>query len=290
MEQFTQIELLGFDRVAFAHSLTAENYRYRLESRGYGIYGTTPENGGVLEVGFVECNPILLKNENGTVRVGENCIFVLPPDSCFTVEAEKPGIHRHTTAEFLIRARCSPADGFQPAGAGVVTLPLVIPPGPDSGEVFSLIRSIAVSDRAQLQRSWFAQCADFMQLLSKLTALAAGSTADEPGKKRYSRQAKTYITENIHRQLSVEEIARAVGISKNYLTNIFKSCEGVSVTEYTNRSKLSYMLELMRRYGYTVTEASAHVGYADADYVSRLFKRYYGVTISRYRRLKEEWL
>ena len=62
MEQFVRIRSLSFDRVAFAHSLAAENYRYELDAQGYSIYGPTPEKGGVLEVGFVEQNPILLKN------------------------------------------------------------------------------------------------------------------------------------------------------------------------------------------------------------------------------------
>ena len=287
MERFTQIRLLSFDRVAFAHSLTAEDYRYELDAQGYSIYGPTPENGGVLEIGFVERGPILLKDAEGTFRVGENCIFILPPGSRFSVETEKPGIHSHTTAEFLIRAECAPADGLQPPAEGVVTLPLVIPPNPGSSEVFSLIRGIAVADRAQLQRSWFAQCADLMLLLSKLSAMAAGSAA-EPGKKRYCQRAKTFITENIHRHLTVGEIAEHLGISKNYLTTIFKDCEGISVTEFTNRSKLGYMLELIRRYDYTIAEASSHVGFHDADYVSRLFKKYHGVTLSQYRSAMEK--
>ena len=284
MERFTQIKLLAFDRVAFAHSLTAENYRYELDAQGYSIYGPTPENGGVLEIGFVEQNPILLKGADGTFRVGENCIFILPPGSRFSVETEKPGIHRHTTAEFLIRAECTPNDILRSPAEGVVTLPLVIPPCPGSGEVFSLIRSIAVADRAQLHRGWFAECADFMLLLSKLTALAAADRDTvTPACRRYCQRAKTFITENISRHLTVGEIAEHLGISKNYLTSIFGRSEGVSVTEYANRSKLSYMLELMRRYDYTVAEASAHVGFRDADYVSRLFKKYYGVTVSQYR-------
>lgn len=44
------------------------------------------------------------------------------------------------------------------------------------------------------------------------------------------------------------------------------------------------MTELMRRYDYSLAEACEHVGYQDPNYVSRLFKKYYGTTISRYRK------
>ena len=283
MERFTQIKLLGFERVAFAHSLTAENYRYALESVGYGIYGQTPEKGGVLEIGFVEQNPVLLKNGEDALRVGENCIFILPPGSSFTVETERPGLHRHTTAEFLIRAECTPVDRWQAPKEGEVTLPLVIPPCGGSGEVFALIRSIAVAKTAQLERSWFAECADFMLLLNRLCALTDQVAA--PGKVRYCEKAKTFVSRNIGRSLAVGEIAEHLGISKNYLTNVFKEGEGIPLTEYISRCKLNHMTELMRRYGYSLAEACEHVGYSDPNYVSRLFKKYYGTTVTQY--LKE---
>lgn len=69
MQLFTQIEILSFDRVAFAHSLAAAGYSYSLDNQGYSIYGDTPENGGVLEIGFVEENPLLLTTGGITVRI-----------------------------------------------------------------------------------------------------------------------------------------------------------------------------------------------------------------------------
>lgn len=285
MEGFVQIKLLGFDRVAFAHSLTAENYRYNLESEGYGIYGQTPDHGGVLEIGFVEQNPVLLKRGKEILRVGENSIFVLPPGSSFSVETEQPGMHRHTTAEFLIRCECSLVDSFQPPEGSTFTLPMVIPPSPGSGEVFALIRSIAVAKTARLERSWYAECGDFMLLVSKLCVLCAEEAATGPGKRRYCERAKTYVSCNIHRSLHVGEIAEHLGISKNYLTNVFKEGEGIPLTEYISRCKLAHMTELMRRYGYTLMEACEHVGYTDSNYVSRLFKKYFGTTVTQY--LKE---
>ena len=46
MNLFTEIEILSFDRIAFAHSLSAVDYHYALQNNGYGIYAETPENGG----------------------------------------------------------------------------------------------------------------------------------------------------------------------------------------------------------------------------------------------------
>ena len=293
MNLYTQLQILGFDRIAFAHSLTAANYNYCLAHQGYGIYGKTPENGGVLEIGFVEENPLILRGEAGEFTIGENSIFIIPPNCDFSVEAQSAEVHRHTCAEFLIQCHTVTTDGFQLPEGMTVTLPLILEASPGSGEIFSLIRAIARAKTAQLSRNYLEEYADFIRLLSKLCALAhQASDADpiSPGNRRYCNRVKDYVSENIHRKLTVGEIATAVGISKNYLTNVFRDTEGLCLTEYINRRKIAYMLELIRRYGYTLNQACEHVGYCDGNYVSRVFKHYYGMSFTDYIKNQEEEL
>ena len=114
-----------------------------------------------------------------------------------------------------------------------------------------------------------------------------GSGAVSPGNRRHCARAKAYISQNIDRKLTVSEVANAVGVSKNYLTNVFSASEGLPLMEYINRSKLSYMLLLIRRYGYTLQQAGSQVGFADVNYISRIFKRYYGMTVTEYKRSLE---
>jgi AraC-like DNA-binding protein len=137
----------------------------------------------------------------------------------------------------------------------------------------------------------FEECAEFMQLLHKLSMLVqndGGSDTVSPGNRRYCDRAKAYITENINRKITVSEVAEAAGVSKNYLTNVFSNSEGIPLMEYINRNKLSYMLELIRRYGYSLSEAGEHVGFSDVNYISRIFKRYYGMTVTEYKRSLEK--
>ena len=286
MYPFTQYEILSFERIAFAHNLVANNYRYTLDNEGYGIYGQTPEYGGVLEIGFVEQNPIILRGESGEFLIKENCVFIIPPDSRFSVQAQETGLHRHTSVEFLVRCRCQKNCQYQPPEGRKVTLPLVIPPSQRSNEGFEIIRTIIGARAIRPERSFFEECADFMLLMHKLNMLvqeAGGTDTVTPGNRRYCDRAKTYISGNLHHRITVGEVADAIGVSKNYLTNVFSSSEGIPLMEYINRRKLSYMLELMRRYHYTLAQAGEHVGYNDVNYISRIFKRYYGVTITQYR-------
>jgi len=287
MNLHTQLEILSFDRIAFAHSLSAANYRYTLQNHGYGIYGDTPENGAVLEIGFVEQNSIVLTYANEEYLIGENCIFVIPPQCTFSVRALEKGLHRHTSVEFLLSCHRTFVDFCPAPSKNMITLPMIIPPSQESNEVFSLIRSIVRDKNAHMNRSYFEECADFMLLLHKLSILvqdAGVSDIVSPGNRRYCNRAKAFISENIGRKITVSEIADAAGVSKNYLTNVFSSSEGMPLMEYVNRRKLSYMVELIRRYGYTLSEAGEHVGYSDVNYISRIFKRYYGMTVTEYKR------
>ena len=129
-----------------------------------------------------------------------------------------------------------------------------------------------------------------MQLLHKLSQRIHSEDAGavSPGNRRHCARAKAYISENINRRISVSDVAAAVGVSKNYLTNVFSGSEGVPLMEYINRSKLSYMLVLIRRYGYTLQQAGKQVGYSDVNYISRIFKRYYGMTVTEYKRSLEQ--
>lgn len=287
MNLYTQFEILSFDRVAFGHSLSAANYQYALENHGYGIYGDTPENGAILEIGFVEQNPLVLTHEDEEYLLGENCIFVIPPQSSFTVRTLEKGLHRHTSVEFLVSCHSSLTEGCPPSEENRITLPMIIPPSPNSNEVFSLIRTIVLNKNTHANRSYFEECANFMLLLHKLSALAQEARGDDsvsPGNRRYCSRAKAFISENIGRRITISEVAEAVGVSKNYLTNIFTCSEGIPLMEYINRRKLSYMTELIRRYDYTLAEAGEHVGYTDVNYISRIFKRYYGMTVTEYKR------
>ena len=290
LNPFTELEILCFERIAMAHSLIADDYSYQLSNQGYGIYGKTPPGGGILEIGFVEQNPVTLSGPEGDTVIEENGIFIIPPRSEYSVAANAPGMHRHTSAEFLIRCRCRQTDTCRPTQGRCITLPLYIPPSPENGEIFTLIRNIACAKTAQPERSYFEECAEFMALLHKLSERVrciGCNDAVSPGNRRHCARAKAYISQNISQRLTVGDVAAAVGVSKNYLTNVFSNSEGIPLMEYINRSKLSYMMVLIRRYGYTLAQAGKHVGLTDVNYISRIFKRYYGMTVTEYKRSLE---
>lgn len=277
-----KIEILHFHRILLSHTHTAENYAYSLSSCEIGKRDGEFITGGVLEIGFVEKNPLCFRDGKGEVHIAnEGDVFIIPPMSRFDVFTLNPDLHRHITAEAMIDCRIN-ADNDTPA---TLELPLIIGRGARSERICSAIRRAANKSSPAGTNDYFRQCADFMRILEELEAYDLEESQNiMPSQSRYCREAERFIINNIDKKLKVKEIAEAVGISKNYLTNIFSAVRGMPLIEYINRQKLSHMIELMLRFNYSVREAGEYVGLDNVNYISRMFRKYYGVTISEYKR------
>jgi len=64
------------------------------------------------------------------------------------------------------------------------------------------------------------------------------------------------------------------------LCSVFKKVEGISFQKYVNYEKLEAIKNLMEKEPVHLYEAAALFGYTDPNYVSRLFKKYYGYNIT----------
>lgn len=293
---FVEMDFMQFHRIVHAHSVSQLNYQYCLSSFGCGIYGPDTYYGGVLEIGVVEKNPLIFDfvEQNRRLTVGEGDVYIIPPNHRINVSALNPGEHRHSSVEFLIDCITRPLhkEALSPSDCGrirglTVILPYLLPASKENDELIPLIRQLARDRMYMVEKSFFEECQAFMQIISILSSLLrrhASPSSASPAHQLYCQKAKEYISQHIDRHVSLEEIADYVGINKNYLTNVFTACEKTRLSEYVNRVKLNHMLELIVKYGVSIRQASEAVGFSDVNYVSRLFKKYHGVTISEYRR------
>ncbi len=277
-------EFLAFEKIAFAHVLDIPGYRYASENAGYGIYGEAPEHGGVLEIGYVRTGTVELELGAEHYTVPEEGVFILPPNTPFTAAAPKGSPYSHTSVEFLVRTR-EPALGETPRIP--FDFPVVLPPSALNREIISIIDRIESARVAELNMTYFEECELFMRLLRRIRERSeslASKNACSPGNRLIAKRAKAYISAHLTQTPTVGDIADALSISKNYLTNVFSRAEGMPLTEYMNRLRIAHVEDLIRKYHYSLSEAGALVGLHDANYLSRLFKQYTGRSYSDFRR------
>lgn len=125
------------------------------------------------------------------------------------------------------------------------------------------------------------------QIFSVFSIMTEASVSAANGEFSYSdtaycAKATAYISRNLERQITVGQIASELNISVGYLSRIFKSVTGQSIISYVNKTKMEQAKQLIRS-GLGASEISAMLGISDEKYFCRLFKKYNGVTASRYR-------
>ncbi len=96
-------------------------------------------------------------------------------------------------------------------------------------------------------------------------------------------KAKTYIMENFHKDISLDDVSRQVDISPYYFSKLFKQEEGKTFIEYLTSTRIFQAKKLLINPAYSIKEICKSSGYSDPNYFSRIFKKYEGVTPSEYR-------
>lgn len=85
--------------------------------------------------------------------------------------------------------------------------------------------------------------------------------------------------------LSLTTIARDFGFSPSYFSKVFNIYMGATFGEYLRECRFSTAKDLLTNSQLNVNEISLHVGYTDANYFTRLFKKHEGQTPLEYRHL-----
>ena len=96
-------------------------------------------------------------------------------------------------------------------------------------------------------------------------------------------RAKEYITSHFSEELSLDEMAKELGISPYYLSKLFKETVGVNYIDYLTNLRIRYAKEQLSNSDKSIKEICHESGYGDPNYFSRIFKKWTGVTPTEYR-------
>lgn len=102
-----------------------------------------------------------------------------------------------------------------------------------------------------------------------------------------TRDTLEYLRQNLHRRLTLDDMARHAQLSKSHFLRLFKEQTGYSPVDYFIHLKLQHACMLLSVTRQTIREISLAVGYEDPYYFSRIFKKVVGVSPSQYREAPE---
>lgn len=95
--------------------------------------------------------------------------------------------------------------------------------------------------------------------------------------------ALDYLQAQVGRRVAVTELAALVGLSQSRLSEVFRAATGTSVLAHQTRLRMARARELLDTSDMAVGAVARAVGYDDAYYFSRHFRRVHGQSPSQYR-------
>lgn len=92
-----------------------------------------------------------------------------------------------------------------------------------------------------------------------------------------------HMNSNLHRKVSLNDLARLTKLSRSRLCYAFKVEMNVSVGRYLKMLRIQKAEELLEGSSLSIKEIAARVGMKDQSHFVRDFKKNHGLTPSQYR-------
>jgi AraC family transcriptional regulator len=96
-------------------------------------------------------------------------------------------------------------------------------------------------------------------------------------------RALEYIEANLARDIHLNDLAEATGLSPFHFAKLFKRSTGASPHRYVLQRRLEQAKELLRQPAKSLSEISLETGFADQSHFTNVFRRFMGATPSRFR-------
>jgi len=95
-----------------------------------------------------------------------------------------------------------------------------------------------------------------------------------------------FIAAHYHQSISLCDVAKAVGYSPAYLTDLMRRKTGQTVNQWITEHRLTKASCLLQETNQTVSQIAETVGYQHINYFFRQFRHRYGKTPQVWRKLQ----
>lgn len=97
-------------------------------------------------------------------------------------------------------------------------------------------------------------------------------------------KAKDYVTRNIHKKITIDEIANWLGVHRNYLSTLFSKSENKTLSQYIIEEKINRCCNILKYSDYPIQQIGMHFGFCTQSHFTKQFKKHIGMTPGQYRK------
>ena len=254
-------EIESLPCVKFAHTYHADTY-----------FNSPLKRENTMEITFVAEGSITIEYDGREYVADRGDIVCLMYD-CPQTNIKACSYHEHRTVYAQL-------EWTRNDGPNGLYLPVVTPARFHTKAAESIIEQL-IHDQLLFKTSRSKGATRFLDLLYEIDQCNRKQTGlSLPGEMLYAQLAREYVQDNIHSPVTQKSVAKYLGITPEYLCSVFKKAQGIPFQKYVNQEKLEAIKNLMEKEPVRLYEAASLFGYSDPNYVSRLFKKYYGFNIT----------
>jgi two-component system response regulator YesN len=107
----------------------------------------------------------------------------------------------------------------------------------------------------------------------------------EYGNNILAKEVCGYVLNHIDRKLTIQSVADALFVHRSYLSMIFRQQTGIKLNEYLHIVKLERAQKLLAEGGLLNYQIAGELGFKDVIYFGQIFKKYTGMSPSKYKQL-----
>ena len=93
---------------------------------------------------------------------------------------------------------------------------------------------------------------------------------------------RTAIIADVSMPPKLNELAKMAGMSETKMKQLFKQTFGDTIYNYYQKERMEEAAFLIKKAGYSVSEAGYHLGFSNLSHFSRLFEKHHGITPKKY--------
>lgn len=121
----------------------------------------------------------------------------------------------------------------------------------------------------------------YAQMVHDIKERQKGSLARE--KNPHITKCKDFIFSHLHDKITIEDLSYETGCNPNYLSQLFKQCEGISILQYILREKVNRAKNMLIYSQYSYSEIATYLGFSSQSHLGKQFKKFTGYTLKEYR-------
>lgn len=291
---FYEIRFLAQPQIKFALSTTTDKYKNVYEKRQ-----------NFIEISVNEGATLEYDSPFGIIVNPSKAMFLSMPDLSYRARQLDEGtVSINTVAMTIkdmtfIRHDCADYNAAaaiinDPDRADAIFLPLQMPLNEDFLHITSIFKTLINHYIHHSTIGKFHCLSKWYELVGMLSAKFCATVNENTAKAKfsssyfYTTKAKKFINKHFCENISVADISTALSITPNYLSTIFKSDTGMTISTYINMLRVQKIRELLANDDMTMERIAQAIGLRDIRYMQRLFKKHYGISMQRCRVIDKE--